>query len=775
MLTALLLLLGLSGAGAGLYSVLKEPKDRGEFDPSKDRDNSSGRSYTDVESDRPLPGPRESRGSQKSIGGGAGSPSGEGATESGSSSPGSRGGEAQNRKKNNFDEPENLPLGDYGGSDDDGGGANERNDFEPIGSPSVTYTADDIISKNSKFSHHRRPLINAENLVDKEKVNEALEIYKRTEGRISDPEIKDKIQQNIDDLKSHLKKKEKLEDLYNAEKEELSEPFREKLEELKSGAPIPLRDLAEAIREIAEALAEAMSKGFYPPPQQPGGQPYQPPQPQKSGALPPVGQPPPPDYGRKLPPDYFPAPIVYQVISAPGQPFDAKFQPPPTPPVSPQQPQNIQTQPPAFFPPNQNIPQQSEVPPLPHEEQETGLDYENLPPDTFFNREWDKFKDLPLTDRRSGKDRRQKKDRRTNLDRKDRRSGEDRRKVDLFKEREEYLKKKAEEKKAFQDGLSDTPPLSDQLQPFYPPWELPEIGLPEPEAISPDDKIFKLTPENVELAEIGLPFGETSRLDYGEASPDELSEGELPPAVDFKRDSDSKKELELPDPQDISLKGDDPHKLDLPPIEPPKIELPSLDFAPPEPSSESPGSAGDLPNINLPDAEEMRREMGADGPVLKPPVSGDLEDQLEDLEDQDAPDIEIVDGDLDDQLGEIETPDEEVEEEQEPEKILHGVLELKPPEVDDAPFLTLTYDFSKIPHGYRLSKNYSIMEYSYYKYKPMLMKAQEFARRKMLKNALNYYRVIKSQNIPPEMRKMINRNIQDITEFMEKFLMAKGS
>ena len=110
----------------------------------------------------------------------------------------------------------------------------------------------------------------------------------------------------------------------------------------------------------------------------------------------------------------------------------------------------------------------------------------------------------------------------------------------------------------------------------------------------------------------------------------------------------------------------------------------------------------------------------------------------------------------------------------EPERTIHGILELKPPEIDDAPFLTLTYDFSKIPHPFKLSKNYSIMEYSYYKYKPMLMKAQEFARRKMLKNALNYYRVIKSQNIPPELKNMINRNITDITEFLEKFIMSKG-
>jgi hypothetical protein len=54
-----------------------------------------------------------------------------------------------------------------------------------------------------------------------------------------------------------------------------------------------------------------------------------------------------------------------------------------------------------------------------------------------------------------------------------------------------------------------------------------------------------------------------------------------------------------------------------------------------------------------------------------------------------------------------------------------------------------------------------------------LIKAQEFARRKMLKNALNYYRMIKSQNIPPEFKRMINRNIQDITDYIEKFMMSR--
>ncbi len=162
--------------------------------------------------------------------------------------------------------------------------------------------------------------------------------------------------------------------------------------------------------------------------------------------------------------------------------------------------------------------------------------------------------------------------------------------------------------------------------------------------------------------------------------------------------------------------------------------------------------------IGLPDADEVFRKRKADEEEGKEP---------EDLYDKEPPEIEIVDGNLG-EIAEEESPNSademsEKADESEPEKIIHGVLELKPPEADDAPFLTLTYDFGKIPHAFRLSKNYSIMEYSYFKYKPMLMKAQEFARRKMLKNALNYYRVIKSQNIPPELRKMINRNIRDIT------------
>lgn len=723
MLTALLLLLGLSGAGAGLYSVLKEPpkpKDSSPDSPSQGKSSKQRNESEVIESQD-----SESRGKQASFGGK--SPS--------SSEPSGRSHSEQSGKL-----PEQLPLGDYGSGPSrvspDPDPTPSPHGLTPLGPPEVSYSADEIISKNSKFSHHRRPLLNAEALVDKKDVEGALEIYQRTENRIPDEEIKSKLKQNIDDLKKYKKNKEALEDLFDPSKDEDPEDYNDRIESLRPSSPIPIRDLAEAIREIAEALGESLQKGFYPPFQAPPQAMSQPPQLDPMGIKPQIPE---SGFERQLPPNYFPAPIVYQIVSGPGESFQAKHQPQQPPSeqtdIFPQSiPGGLPASPPQSYshPPLPAQPQQYPTQPLPDDEEFHPLD---LPEDTFFTRDWDKFKDLPLTDRRSGKERRQNKDRRTGANRKDRRSGEDRRKHDLFHEREEYLKKKSDEKKAIEgNGEFPDKSLSDRLEPFYPPTgaslqpespSLLPIDLPEAEDTNRrGEPTFTLTQESVELTDIGLPDPEILSIEAEEVIP------ELPPS------SPIQKEVEV-SVKETTVKEDD----------------------------------GPLPNIGLPDSEELRREMGPDGPILKPPVSGDLEQDLEDL---DPPDIEIVDGDLDEQLGEIEPAEDLPEEEEEPEKILHGILELKPPEIDDAPFLTLTYDFGKIPHGFRLSKNYSIMEYSYYKYKPMLMKAQEFARRKMLKNALNYYRVVKSQNIPPEMRKMINRNIQDITEFMEKFLMAKG-
>lgn len=104
---------------------------------------------------------------------------------------------------------------------------------------------------------------------------------------------------------------------------------------------------------------------------------------------------------------------------------------------------------------------------------------------------------------------------------------------------------------------------------------------------------------------------------------------------------------------------------------------------------------------------------------------------------------------------------------------IRGVLELKAPEEEDTPFLTLTYDFQKIPHEFILSRDHQIFEYAYYKYKPMLLKAQKYIKRKQITKALNYYRVIREQQIPPEFRRMIDQNIKDITEYLQKYLMAR--
>lgn len=116
--------------------------------------------------------------------------------------------------------------------------------------------------------------------------------------------------------------------------------------------------------------------------------------------------------------------------------------------------------------------------------------------------------------------------------------------------------------------------------------------------------------------------------------------------------------------------------------------------------------------------------------------------------------------------------DEDKEEENKVQEI-RGVLELKTPDQEDTPFLTLTYDFTKIPHAYRLAKDNGIFEYAYYKYKPMLVKAHQFIKRKQITRALNYYRVIREQQIPTEFRHMVDRNIKDITEYLQKYLVTR--
>jgi hypothetical protein len=165
------------------------------------------------------------------------------------------------------------------------------------------------------------------------------------------------------------------------------------------------------------------------------------------------------------------------------------------------------------------------------------------------------------------------------------------------------------------------------------------------------------------------------------------------------------------------------------------------------------GSAPEIPAQAEPQAEPP-----ADG-VMEPPEIPQM-----------APDGTAQSGAAG--AGEDEGDGKEKEEENKVQEI-RGVLELKTPDQEDTPFLTLTYDFTKIPHAYRLAKDNGIFEYAYYKYKPMLVKAHQFIKRKQITRALNYYRVIREQQIPTEFRHMVDRNIKDITEYLQKYLVTR--
>ncbi|UOG43239.1 hypothetical protein [Leptospira noguchii] len=656
---------------------------------------------------------------------------------------------------------------------------------------------DDIIRNNSKFANHRRPLINAEALVDKESFNGALEIYKRTKTRIPDEEIQNKIQENIDQIQDHLE----------SDEDEVYRPDHY------DGPPIPLGDLVRAIKDISESLGDTITKGFSNPisiplsPWDPGAIPGPPTAPegpvsyQIVSPVPPEEHIPLPSPGTTINKESFSSGGAVGSAGTPtssggaggsaGTPTSSggAVGSAGTPtssggaggvagtpassggaggvagtPTSSGGAGGVAGTPTssggavgsagtpassggaggsAGSPTSSGGAVGSAGTPTSsggavgdagtptssggagggagtYPQSYSEPNAMDLPDDTFFSEEWEKFKDLPLVDRRTGEGRRSGTDRRTGSNRKDRRQGEDRRKEDLFKLRDEYLKQKEEQKKR-------------------------------------------------EREDADFEAQESADFDWTEAP----VRNELPPFLAPVLPKIELVPIRLPDPQDKTLRPEEEKTSQTPSPTPPSGEI-RLEAPTTLETPEKAPTPLELPKIGLPDPEYQKTgETTPEIPHLAPASSDSTATD-------DTPEIEVLEGGLE-PLG--EDAEEETgsggeesaggPKEEEP-RMIHGILELKPPEVDDAPFLTLTYDFDKIPHAFKLSKNYSIMEYSYYKYKPMLVKAQEFARRKMLKNALNYYRVIKSQNIPPELRKMINRNIKDITEFMEKYLMAKG-
>ncbi len=88
----------------------------------------------------------------------------------------------------------------------------------------------------------------------------------------------------------------------------------------------------------------------------------------------------------------------------------------------------------------------------------------------------------------------------------------------------------------------------------------------------------------------------------------------------------------------------------------------------------------------------------------------------------------------------------------------------------ELPILKVSYDFKKLPDQFSLSREKNILEYSFYKYKPMLQKADEYIKHRHVKDAINYYKVVLDQNIPIEFKAMIKKNIRDLTEYLEKYL-----
>ncbi|MFH0976055.1 MAG: hypothetical protein V1874_09765 [Spirochaetota bacterium] len=121
-----------------------------------------------------------------------------------------------------------------------------------------------------------------------------------------------------------------------------------------------------------------------------------------------------------------------------------------------------------------------------------------------------------------------------------------------------------------------------------------------------------------------------------------------------------------------------------------------------------------------------------------------------------------------DDLNDRELEEKQKEEEQFYRKFLrHGKRVRK-----ELPILKVSFDFSKLPDEFGLSKDQNILQYSFYKFKPMLEKANEYIRRRNVREAINYYNVVKDQNIPPAFKVMLDKNISELTEYIEKYLAA---
>jgi hypothetical protein len=106
----------------------------------------------------------------------------------------------------------------------------------------------------------------------------------------------------------------------------------------------------------------------------------------------------------------------------------------------------------------------------------------------------------------------------------------------------------------------------------------------------------------------------------------------------------------------------------------------------------------------------------------------------------------------------------------EDEQFYSSFMERYAPKRKELPILRVTYAFDKLPDRNTLSREQNVLEYSFYKYKPMLEKAGDYIKRRRVKDALNYYKVILDQNIPNEFKTMVQKNVNDLNEYLEKYM-----
>jgi hypothetical protein len=89
----------------------------------------------------------------------------------------------------------------------------------------------------------------------------------------------------------------------------------------------------------------------------------------------------------------------------------------------------------------------------------------------------------------------------------------------------------------------------------------------------------------------------------------------------------------------------------------------------------------------------------------------------------------------------------------------------------ELPILNVSYRFDKLPELSSLSKESNIIESTFYKYKGLLEKANEHIKRRQVNDAINYYQTVLAQDIPEEFKKMIRQNINDLNEYLEKYML----